>query len=125
VADRTDIAELFALYAWGIDSAQFHFTRGTFTDDAHFALQVLGEPAIEPIDGGDAIVDFITQTTLAQTDQRRHFLTNVHLEDDSDDAATAFAYLSLMVTDAGELRHRRPASTARRPSVARPAGALR
>jgi hypothetical protein len=31
-------------------------------------------------------------------------ITNVHLEDERDDAATAVAYLSLMVTDGGELR---------------------
>ncbi len=104
MADRIAIAELFALYAWGIDSAQFELTRDTFTDDAQFALEVLGGPVIEPIEGGDAIAAFITQTTLEQTDRRRHVLTNVHLEDESDDAATAFAYLSLMVTDGGELR---------------------
>lgn len=104
MADRIAIAELFALYAWGIDSAQLHLTRGTFTDDAHYALEILGEPVLEPIDSGDAIIAFLTQATGEQNDQRRHVITNVHLEDETNDSATAVAYLSLMITDNGELR---------------------
>jgi SnoaL-like domain len=104
VADHFAINELFAWYAWGMDSGQFSFTRDTFTADASFSLDIVGEPVIDPINGGEAIGDFIETTTREQTDQRRHVITNVHLENEQDDSATAIAYLSLMVTEAGRLR---------------------
>ncbi len=104
MADRDAIEELFARYAWGMDSRQFQFTRDTFASDARFTLDIVGEAAIEPLEGGQAIGDFIENTTREQTDQRRHVITNLHVEDEQADTATAIAYLSLMVTDGGELR---------------------
>lgn len=102
MADRDAIEELFARYAWGMDSRQFQFTRETFADDARFSLDIQGTPAIEPL-VGSGICDFIETTTREQTDQRRHVITNLHLEDEQNDSATAIAYLSLMVTENGEL----------------------
>jgi SnoaL-like domain len=104
MADKGAIEDLFSRYAWGMDSRQFAITRDTFAADARFSLDIVGDPAIEPIEGGQQIGDFIESTTREQTDQRRHVITNVHLEDEREDAATAVAYLSLMVTDGGELR---------------------
>jgi hypothetical protein len=104
VADRFAISELFAFYAWGMDSGQFSFTRDTFTSDASFSLDIVAQPVIDPIQGGEAIGDFIESTTREQDDQRRHVITNVHLENEQDESATAIAYLTLMVTEEGRLR---------------------
>lgn len=102
MADRSAIEDLFARYAWGMDSRQFHFTNDTFAEDAEFTLDIQGTAAIEPL-RGSGIGEFIESTTREQTDQRRHVITNVHLEDAGEDEAKAIAYLTLMVTENGEL----------------------
>jgi 3-phenylpropionate/cinnamic acid dioxygenase small subunit len=102
MADRGAIEEIFARYAWGMDSRQFQFTRETFAEDARFTLDIQKTPAIEPLTG-TAIGDFIETTTREQKDQRRHVITNLHIEDEQEDSATAIAYLTLMVTENGEL----------------------
>ncbi len=102
MADRGAIEEIFARYAWGMDSRQFQFTRETFAEDARFTLDIQGTPAIEPLSGA-AIGDFIETTTREQKDQRRHVITNLHIEDEREDSATAIAYLSLLVTENDEL----------------------
>jgi 3-phenylpropionate/cinnamic acid dioxygenase small subunit len=105
MADRQAIEDLFARYAWGMDARKFEYTKGTFGADSRFTLEIAGEQAIEPLEGA-AIGDFIEATVSQQTDVRRHLLTNVRLEDEREDSATAYAYLSLLVTENGELSAR-------------------
>ncbi|MHB1469776.1 MAG: nuclear transport factor 2 family protein [Solirubrobacteraceae bacterium] len=102
MADRNAIDDLFARYAWGMDSRQFDFTKDTFAADARFTLDIQGNAAIEPMES-TAIGEFIETTTREQTDQRRHVITNLHVEDEREDSARAIAYLTLMVTENDEL----------------------
>lgn len=102
MADRSAIEDLFARYAWGMDSRQFQFTKDAFAGDARFTLDIQGTAAIEPLEGSN-IGEFIETTTREQTDQRRHVITNLHLENEQESSARAIAYLSLMVTENGEL----------------------
>ena len=96
--DQTAVYALYVDYAAGMDIKEFDLTRNTFASDSTFSLTIKGSPAIEPIRGAQAIGDFIESTTRAQTDQRRHVITNVrHVEEGG--AHVAYAYLSLLVTD--------------------------
>src|SRR5579871_4138217 len=96
--DQLAVYALYVDYAAGMDIGEFALTRNTFASDATFSLNIKGTPAIEPIHGAQAIGDFIETTTRAQTDQRRHVLTNIrHVEENG--VQVAYAYLSLLVTD--------------------------
>jgi hypothetical protein len=96
--DPMAVYALYVDYAAGMDIKDFALTRDTFAADATFTLNIKGTPAIEPIRGAQAIGDFIETTTRAQTDQRRHVITNIRHVDENG-IHVAYGYLSLLVTD--------------------------
>jgi uncharacterized protein (TIGR02246 family) len=101
VAGRDAVAELFATYAAANDARDVAGIGDCFTADAAFTLHIAGADSIGPLAPRDALVEFFGQAFAAQSDQRRHVITNLRLLDDGADAARAEAYLSLIVTDAG------------------------
>ena len=103
MADREAIAELFAEYAYANDTHNPDTLEGMFTDDAEFELSSAGERAVGPLTGRKNVVSFMRESFTAQTDQRRHVTTNFRYSDETDGAARVQAYLSLMVTDNGQL----------------------
>ncbi len=105
MADRGEIEELFHRYEWGLDAPDVAYVRDSFTDDSVFSMDVVGEQAIEPIHGGQTIAELIGSVLAEQTtEQRRHLVTNLRLEDRQESSATAIAYLTLIITEGGELR---------------------
>jgi len=93
-----ELGRLFADYAWGIDHGRWELLAGTFAENASFGVSVAGEEVVPPIAGRAAIVDFISSTTIAQPDQRRHVITNVRPEGDG-----GAANLTLLVVENGQL----------------------
>jgi len=96
--DHEAVYQLYTRYAAGMDNRQFELTRETFATDASFSLNIKGTEAVAPIEGKQAVGDFIETTTREQTDQRRHVITNVRIAQEGG-ADVAYAYLSLFVTD--------------------------
>ena len=99
MSDLQAVSQLFANYAWSMDSKEFELFDEVFSEDATFVVSIAGPVAAGPFEGRAALVDFIRTTTLDQTDQRRHVITNVRL--DGGDKATAT--LTLLVVDNGVL----------------------
>lgn len=98
--ERDAIAQLFAEYAWAVDADNFDRMGELFTESATLTLEIAGmDNPVGVFEGRNAIVEFISGAVSAQTDVRRHVITNVRTE--GNDAATAT--LSLFVTDNGEL----------------------
>jgi hypothetical protein len=92
------VGQLFSTYAWSMDSKEFELFDEVFSEGATFVVSIAGE-VVASFEGRAAVVDFIRTTTLEQTDQRRHVITNVRLV--GGDRATAT--LTLLVVDNGEL----------------------
>jgi hypothetical protein len=103
MADRNAIEQLFADYGWPMDSREWPVLSGVFTEDAEFTIAIANGDTIGPIVGRDAIVEFCSSTVNAQTDQRRHVITNVRIGPETDDEATVTAILSLIVVAEGGL----------------------
>jgi uncharacterized protein (TIGR02246 family) len=99
VPDHATVAEVFARYAAAIDDADFDRLGDVFTEGASFTVEVTGGETFGPFEPRDAIVEFISSTTAAQQDQRRHVITNVRLGDEDE----AYGLLSLFATAAGEV----------------------
>ena len=78
---------------------EFELFDEVFSEGATFVVSIAGTVAAGPFEGRAALVDFIRSTTLDQTDQRRHVITNVRLA--GGDKATST--LTLLVVDNGEL----------------------
>ena len=77
MADREQIQDVLADYAWGNDAKDEAVLNSVFSDDARFYLTIAGvEEPIGPFEGREAIVGFIYPTIKAQTDQRRHAIVN-------------------------------------------------
>jgi hypothetical protein len=91
------VEQLFSTYAWSMDSKEFELFDEVFSEDSTFVVSIAGTVAAS-FEGRAATVDFIRSTTLEQTDQRRHVITNVRLA-----GAKATATLTLLVVDNGEL----------------------
>ena len=97
MSDMQTVEQLFATYAWSMDSKEFELFDEVFSEDSTFVVSIAGTVAAS-FEGRAATVDFIRSTTLEQTDQRRHVITNVRLV-----GAKATATLTLLVVDNGEL----------------------
>jgi 3-phenylpropionate/cinnamic acid dioxygenase small subunit len=96
--DHEAVYQLYTRYAAGMDNRQFELTRETFATGASFSLNIKGTEAVAPIEGKQAVGDFIETTTREQTDQRRHVITNIRIAQEGG-GDVAYAYLSLFVTD--------------------------
>ena len=97
MSDMQTVEQLFSTYAWSMDSKEFELFDEVFSEDSTFVVSIAGTVAAS-FEGRAATVDFIRSTTLEQTDQRRHVITNVRLAGDK-----ATATLTLLVVDNGEL----------------------
>jgi hypothetical protein len=97
MSDMQTVQQLFSTYAWSMDSKEFELFDEVFSEDATFVVSIAGDVAAS-FEGRGPLVDFIRTTTLEQTDQRRHVITNVRLA-----GSKATATLTLLVVDNGEL----------------------
>ena len=103
MADRQAINDLFADYAWAMDARDFDLLAQVFHEDASFVIDITGGDSYGPFSPGSAVVEFISSTTQGQTDQRRHVITNLRVEEESDSDAKVTATLTLNVIDEGKL----------------------
>jgi hypothetical protein len=101
--DRDTLEQLFAQYGWPMDTKDFGNLNIVFTQDAKFTVQIAGGDTYGPIEGRQAVYDFVSQTVGAQTDQRRHLITNIRIESETDAKTVATAILTLLVIDNGSL----------------------
>lgn len=95
MADLNALNQLFALYAWSMDGHELHRLNDVFGEGSSFVGSFPGGQF--DFQGKAELVAFITDTTNAQTDQRRHVITNVMLESETKGRAN----LSLVVIDGG------------------------
>jgi hypothetical protein len=103
MVDRETLEQLFSQYGWPMDTREFATLNEVFAKDASFTVQIAGGDTYGPIQGREAIYEFVSETVGAQTDQRRHLITNVRVESESPDGVTATAILTLLVIENGSL----------------------
>ena len=101
MADRHAVAELFASYAAANDLRDVGLIGDCFTSDGAFILHIAGGDTIGPLEPRDEVLAFFGSAFAAQSDQRRHVVTNIRLLESADDRARVEAYLTLIVTDGG------------------------
>ena len=95
-AEQLAIQQTLARYAFALDQHDPEALAGVLTEDATWTFTIAGETDLGPFTGRAAILDFVRGATDAQTDQRRHHLTNVVFH--SADARTAEVRAYLMLT---------------------------
>jgi hypothetical protein len=102
--DRLLVMERIARYGWAYDERDRAALADCFTHDGTWDGSVMGQEAVGPFSGRDAVADFLAGFWETQHDQRRHLFTNVVLGELSPAGATAHAYLLLASTEDAVLR---------------------
>jgi hypothetical protein len=100
---RLAAEDLFADYAWAIDQHEPELLREVFAEDATFAMEIPSTGVkVGPIEGRDAVVEFIAGSLAEQTDSRRHTITNFRTTVATEEAEQVRAYLNLSIVDGDE-----------------------
>lgn len=97
-SDRALVAETIARYCWSYDERRIDRLGDCFTADAVWEGSVVGRIPIGPIEGREAILDWLSKFWPHQKDQRRHMLLNTIVEELGADTATTLSYLLLMAS---------------------------
>lgn len=93
---RAEIENLLNRYSLAYDKPDMAVMAATFSDDAVMSLRIGGGDIIGPFDGKEAIMKLMTDSLASQSDQRRHLVTNLVIEKETDDEATVTSYLTLI-----------------------------
>lgn len=102
--DKLAILELLSRSAYAYDERKLDMLAACFTADATFSIQIAGAPdLIGPFEGVDAIMDLYRGSLDAQTDVRRHVVSNAFFEV-ADDEPVVISNLTLFATENGEAR---------------------
>ena len=101
MADRAKITDLWGDYGAGNDLRDFDLLESCFTEDASFTVHIAGGGTVGPLQPRKDVMEFFRAALGAQTDRRRHVLTNFRYLEEGADRAQVAAYLSLIVTDEG------------------------
>jgi ketosteroid isomerase-like protein len=94
-AGQLAVRQTLARYAFALDHGDLVALEGVLTEDTTWTATNAGETEIGPFVGRAAVLDFVRGATEAQTDQRRHHLTNIVFRRADADTAVVWAYLTL------------------------------
>ncbi|MDQ0771915.1 ketosteroid isomerase-like protein [Streptomyces aurantiacus] len=94
-AERLDVQQTLARYAFALDHGDLAGLESVLTEDAVWTVTTADEAEQGPFVGRSAILDLVRDATKAQTEQRRHHLTNIVFHRADADTAVVWAYLTL------------------------------
>lgn len=103
MADKQAVTELLNRAGVAYDVADTDFLKNMFVDDgAVFHMTISGGDII-PFEGKENIGNLFTDSLEEQSDQRRHVITNVYFENETETSITAISYLVLISVENGAL----------------------
>jgi ketosteroid isomerase-like protein len=103
MADKQAITELLNKGGYAYDTGDVDFLTDMFTEDGRFELSITGVGPVGPFEGREAVRKLFADSLESQSDQRRHVVTNIFFEDETDDSITAYSYLVLITVKDGAL----------------------
>lgn len=103
--DQLDIQYLLSRAAYSLDEHAIDDLGALFAENAGFSMRIAGGDLVGPFEGRSAIMDMMNSAVSAQTDKRRHVVSNVFFGEKSDDGAVeVISNLTLLATENGEIR---------------------
>ncbi|MGW4487776.1 nuclear transport factor 2 family protein [Amycolatopsis sp. NPDC004368] len=102
---RAEIENVLGKASWGYDENDVDLIADQFTETATMTMQIgrEGDP-IGPFEGRDAIRKLHADSLAAQTDQRRHNLSNLVITKETPDSAATTANLTLLSIENGAIQ---------------------
>ncbi|MEV0067503.1 MULTISPECIES: nuclear transport factor 2 family protein [unclassified Amycolatopsis] len=102
---RAEIENVLGKASWGYDENDVGLIADQFTETATMTMQIGREgDTIGPFEGREAIRKLHADSLVAQTDQRRHNLSNLVLTKETPDSAATTANLTLLSIENGAVR---------------------
>ena len=103
MADKQAVTELLNQAGVAYDTGDSDFLIDMFAPDGPvFEMTISGgEPIV--FEGSEAIAGLFTGAMEEQADQRRHVVTNLYFENETETSVTAISYLVLISVENGKL----------------------
>jgi hypothetical protein len=102
---RAEIENTLGRASWGYDENDVDLVAAQFTENAVMTMQIGRDgDTIGPFDGREAIRKLHADSLAAQTDQRRHNLSNLVIVKETADSAATTTNLTLLSIEGGTLR---------------------
>lgn len=102
--DKLAILDVLSRSAYAYDERKLDMLEACFTRDAAFAIKIAGvDELIGPFEGVEAIMGLYSGSLEAQTDVRRHVVSNAFFENESEEPVV-ISNLTLFATENGEAK---------------------
>jgi 3-phenylpropionate/cinnamic acid dioxygenase small subunit len=101
--EKLAIHELLGRAAFGLDQRKPDVIEQCFAADATFTLTVAGNNKAV-LEGRDAIMQLMTDTMAAHTEQRRHVISNMFFESAEKTSARVVSSLVVFSINMGEIK---------------------
>lgn len=101
---KLEIQELLSRVAYYFDERRLDDLAKCFAGDAKMLVNITGVGDVGPFDGREAIMQLMSQTLDAQTDVRRHVISNFFFEAEEKKAATVVSSLVVFSVENGNIK---------------------
>jgi hypothetical protein len=103
-SDKLLIHELLSRAAYAFDERQMDVLEQCFTEDASILVDITGVGEVGPFEGREAIMQLNSDTRAAQTDVRRHVVSNFFFESEKKKSARVISSLIVFSVENGEIK---------------------
>lgn len=98
VEAKLEIHELLSRASYAYDSRDLAMLESCFAEDASLTMRIAGGDLAGPFAGRKAIMELMSGSMAAQTDVRRHVVSNIFFED-SEEGVRVNSFLTLIATE--------------------------
>ena len=93
------VHELLSRVAYNLDEHQLGDLMACFSETASMTLRIAGGDLVGPFEGQEGIRKLMADSMEAQTDTRRHVVSNIFFESEGESSARTVSNLTLFSTE--------------------------
>ncbi len=104
MADKQLIIEILGKLGWAYDTGNLDYFDTVYAEDSRFTISITGMGQVGDYRSKDTIMGLYRGAKSAQTDVRRHVVTNIFFAEETRTTATVISYLTLFALKDGNLK---------------------
>ena len=102
-SDKLAIHELLSRAAYSFDERKMDMLEQCFIPEATMLVNITGTGEVGPFQGRDAIMQLMADTLAAQTDVRRHVISNFIFESEGENETSVISSLVVFSVEQGKI----------------------
>lgn len=102
-SDKLAIQELLSRAAYAFDEREMDMLEQCFMEDANMLVNITGVGEVGPFEGREAIMQLMRDSMAAQTDLRRHVISNFFFESEKKKKARVVSSVIVFSVENGEI----------------------